>query len=166
MLSIVVIMDSNELTLSLKLRFLMHWSDDPLAWAVSEGCLQGCQMVQNPNLVKFLRALEWELLVSWYISWPFSIFCDTLVCSMFIRHIIPFWNVVPWQIWQAILCLHPLFALRLLSTINKISMQSNAYSNRVEQRHLGFTRKAFIDKIFFCNVQSEPMGSEYIHAYI
>jgi hypothetical protein len=50
-------------------------------------CEQGCQMVyfqtKNPTLSKFLRALEWKMLVYFMVIWgilrPFGIFYGHLV---------------------------------------------------------------------------------------
>jgi hypothetical protein len=56
---------------------------------------------KNPNLGKFCRALEWEMLLyfkaMWNIFKPFGIFygnVDNLVCFS------PFWYIVPRKIWQ------------------------------------------------------------------
>jgi hypothetical protein len=74
------------------------------------GRIQGCQMVcfqtKNPELGKFWRVLLWKILVyfmtiwSMYfmaignISWPFGIFCSSLV------YFSPFWYIGPRKIWQ------------------------------------------------------------------
>jgi hypothetical protein len=56
---------------------------------------QGCQMVcfqtKNPNLGKFLRALDWKTLIFfmaiWNILWRFGIFYGHLVHFVFIWYI-------------------------------------------------------------------------------
>jgi hypothetical protein len=59
--------------------------------------LQGCQMAhfrtKNFNLDKFLRVLQWKILVyymaMWSILWLFNIFCGHLVYFMVIWYIFP-----------------------------------------------------------------------------
>jgi hypothetical protein len=58
-----------------------------------------CFQTENPNLGKFLRALEWKIMVYfmviWYISRSFGIFHGHLVYFKVIWYILkPFGNVV------------------------------------------------------------------------
>jgi hypothetical protein len=51
---------------------------------------------------KFWRVLQWNVLVfmnSWFILWPFGIFCGNLV------YLFPFWYFAPRKIWQR--CISP-----------------------------------------------------------
>jgi hypothetical protein len=67
-----------------------------------------CFRTKNPNLGKFLRALEGKMLVLFRaisnILRPFGIFYGHLVYFVVISYIVPqFWYVVPRKIWQTLM---------------------------------------------------------------
>jgi hypothetical protein len=63
---------------------------------------QGCQMVcfqtKNPNLGKFMRALDWKMLICYMAIWDilrtFGIFYDHLVHFVFIWYIFPGFGIM------------------------------------------------------------------------
>jgi hypothetical protein len=57
-----------------------------------------CFQTQNPNLGKFWKVLQWEILAClmtiWSILLPFGLFCGNFV------YFSPLWYFVPRKIWQ------------------------------------------------------------------
>jgi hypothetical protein len=81
--------------------------------AIKATRMQGGQMAyfqtKNPNLGKFWRDLQWNILA---FLWPFGIFYGHLVYFVAVGYILfllfaivfPFWYVAPRKIWQP--CTH------------------------------------------------------------
>jgi hypothetical protein len=95
---------------------------------------QGCQMVcfqtKNPNLVKFLRALYWKMLICYVAIWnilrTFGIFYDQLVHFVFIWCIFPFFGIMrqeksgnpAYGPWKALLSLTLNQLVKILENLN------------------------------------------------